>query len=171
MRRVETAGDEFVTVLRTPHVVVRARPAVIEIRRLTGGRDQLTAVCGLLVGTAGIATVLTGPVSVATWVLGPVWVVFALLGGWILVQRWIWPSVHLDCVAWTVQGAGVPRRRRLGGPPTVHTTVARVRGYRTGVALSAGNRSTDVLGTIPDAEAEEIARTLRRLVRERTLRP
>lgn len=166
---MQASGDGFVTVLHTPHVEVRARLAVIEVRQRSGSADDLTAVCVALVGLAGLGAAIAARESLATWVLVPISGVLALLGGWLLVQRWIRPSVSLDCVTWTVQGAGVPRRRHLGGPPTVHTTTSRGRGYRTGVALSARNRSTWVVGRIAEDEAEEVARTLRRLVRERTL--
>ncbi|MHC1557322.1 hypothetical protein ACR9E3_00105 [Actinomycetospora sp. C-140] len=161
--------DGFVDVLATAHVTVGARPAVIEIRQRPGGRDEVAIGGLLLVAVVGVAGLLSAPFSVATVVLAPFVVLFGVAGCWLLGQRLRTPAVRLDCVAWSAAGAGIPRRRSFGRPPIVHTTAARDRYGSADVVLSAGHRSTVVVGRVPGAEAEEIARTLRRLVRERDL--
>lgn len=159
----------FDVVLRTAHVTVRARPAVVEIRERAGGRDDWAAGCVLAVGIAGGVGLALAPLSVATWVLGPFVLLFVVLGAWVLGKRLLTPGVHLDCVAWTASGPGLPARVALGGPPAVHSAAARDRYGSSDVVLTAGGRSTVVVGRVPGAEAEEIARTVRRLVRERDL--
>ncbi|GAA4913716.1 hypothetical protein EV188_11091 [Actinomycetospora succinea] len=160
----------YVDVLTTAHVTVRARPGAIEVRERAGSRDDATIVAVLVFAIGGAVGLVTAPVSVATWVLGPFVVLFGVFGVWSLVRRWTSPAVHLDCVAWTAAGPGIPRRRSFGRPPVVHTAVARDRYGSANVALTAQGRSTVVVGRIPDDEAEEVARCLRRLVRERDLR-
>ncbi|MEJ2859832.1 hypothetical protein [Actinomycetospora flava] len=161
--------DGSAVVLRTAHVTVRARVAVIEIRQHGGSSDDWTAGCALAVGVVGAVVLVSAPLSVATWVFAPVVVLLGVVGAGMLVQRVLTPGVHLDCVAWTAAGSGLPWRRSFGGAPVVHTAVARDRYRSSDVVLSAGNRSTVVVGRIPRAEAEEVARALRRLVRERDL--
>ncbi|MEJ2887238.1 hypothetical protein [Actinomycetospora aeridis] len=156
-------------VLETRHVTVRARLAVIEVRERAGSRDGWTIGAVLIVALGGGAALLAAPFSAATVVLGPFVLLFAVLGVWMLGQRLLRPAVVIDCVAWTVEGGGIPVRRSFGRRPVVHTAAARDRYGSTDVALTAQGRSTLIVGRVPDAEAEEIARCLRRLLRERTL--
>ena len=161
--------DGFVVVLGTRHVTVRARLAAVEIRQRAGSDDDWVIASVLVLAVSGAVGLVTAPLSAATAVLAPFVLLFAGFGGWMLVQRLLQPAVHLDCVAWTAEGAGIPARRAFGGPPVVHTAESRHRYGGSVVALTAQGRSTVVVGRIPDAEAEEVARALRRLVRERTL--
>jgi len=163
-------SDAFVVVLETPRVTVRARLAVIEIRQRPGSQDDWTIAGVLIAAVGGAVGLLAAPLSVATVVLAPFVLLFAVFGLWMLVQRLLRPAVHLDCAAWTAAGAGLPARRSFGRPPVVHTSAARDRYGGTDVALTAQGRSTVVLGRLPADEAEQVARALRRLVRERTLR-
>lgn len=163
--------DAFVVALETRHVTVRARPAVIEVRQRAGSSDDWTVAAVLIVAVSATVGLLTAPLSAATVVLAPFVLLVAGFGGWMLVRRLLQPAVHLDCVAWTAEGAGIPSRRAFGRAPVVHTSASRGRYGGSDVALTAQGRSTVVIGRIPAAEAEEVARTLRRLVRERTLSP
>ena len=140
----------FVVVLGTRHVTVRARLAAVEIRQRAGSDDDWVIASVLVLAASGAVELVTAPLSAATAVLAPFVLLFAGFGGWMLVQRLLQPAVHLDCVAWTAEGAGMPARRAFGRaarrahrgePPTAYGGSV--------VALTAQGRSTVVVGTHP----------------------
>lgn len=122
---VDTGG--FVVVLGTRHVTVRARLAAVEIRQRAGSDDDWVIASVLVLAVSGGVGLVTAPLSAATAVLAPFVLLFAGFGGWMLVQRLLQPAAHLDCVAWTAEGAGIPARRAFGGPPVVHAAESRHR--------------------------------------------